>query len=214
MTEATTEQAAQTVPDTGDSSAADSPAVLIDTVTSEETATQEGQDTPTQSEGSTEQAEAAPTAYTFTAPEGSGVDVDSAPVRALGEQAATLGLSNEQAQQILNQVGPALTEHYQLQHRQMMEQWAEETRQHPEIGGSKLQQSLVEAKQAFATFDPDGQALEVLTQWGLVNHPAILGFAKRVRAAVSDGKFVAGSSREQQPQHTARHHFPGSDLND
>jgi len=214
MTEQTTEDAAQTVPDTGDTSAADSPTTLLDTVTLEETEDADGQNTPTPSEGSTKQEQVAPESYSFTQPEGSDVDVESGPVKALGEQAAKLGLSNEQAQNILDSVGPALTQHYQKVHSDMMEQWAEETRQDPEIGGVRLQQSLTEAKQAFATFDPDGKALEVLNQWGLVNHPAILGFAKRVRTAISDSKFVAGKSQEQAPQQSARQHFPGSDLND
>lgn len=212
MSEQTIEQAAQAVPATGDGNAAQSPTVLMDTVVSETAETQEGQSTPTDVEGQNTQAQTE--AFTFTAPEGAAIEIDSAPVRALGEAAAQHGLSNEQAQQVLNQVGPAFTQHYQQLHTQMMEQWAEETRQHPEIGGARLQQSLTEAKQAFATFDPDGKALEVLTEFGLVNHPAILGFAKRARTAVSEGKFIAGTAKAAQPQHTARQHFPGSNLND
>jgi subtilisin family serine protease len=212
--EQTIELAAQAAPDNGGSSAAESPTSLLDTVTSEGTATEEGQDTSAQPEGSNEPVQQDASAWTFTAPEGTNVDVGSSPVRALGEAAAQEGLSNEQAQKVLDQVGPAFTQHYQQLHQQMMEQWAAETKQHPEIGGAKLQQSLTEAKQAFATFDPEGHALQVLTEWGLVNHPAILGFAKRVRGAISDGRFVAGQSRDEAPQSTARSHFPGSDLND
>jgi len=213
MSEETIELAAQAAPDDGGSSAADSPTSLLDTVTSEDTATQESQDTSAQPEVSNEPVPQDASSWTFTAPEGTNVDVSSSPVQALGQAAAQQGLSNEQAQKVLDQVGPAFTEHYQKLHTQMMEQWANETRQHPEIGGAKLQQSLTEAKQAFATFDPDGQALQVLTEWGLVNHPAILGFAKRVRGAISDGRFVAGESREK-PQWSAKNHFPGVDLND
>lgn len=213
MSEQTTEQAAQTVPETGDSSAADSPTILMDTVTSEATESKDGQQTPTLIGGENTQAQDT-SSWTFEVPQGTEIDVGSMPVRALGDAAAQQGLSNEQAQQVLNQVGPAFTQHYQQLHQQMMEQWAEDTRNDPHIGGTRLQQSLTEAKQAFATFDPDGQALEVLTQWGLVNHPAILRFAQRARSAVSDGRFIAGTAKAAQPQHTARQHFPGSNLND
>jgi len=217
MTEqATTEEvAAQTVPSDSDSSAAESPSVLLDTVTSSDTEEQEGQEqAQTTSEASDENAPVVPDVYEFRSPDGSNVDVDSLPVQALGKAARESNLTNEQAQGILDQVGPALTQHYADQHKQLMAQWAKETEAHPELGGSKLQESLTTAKQAFATFDPSGEALEVLTQWGLVNHPAIIGFASRVRSSIGDGRFVTGGAGEAPQQSTAKLHFPGSDLNE
>ena len=132
----------------------------------------------------------------------------------MGEAAKDGKLTNDQAQAIYDKVGPALTQHYQDQHKQMMEQWAKDTEAHPEIGGTKLHESLTSGKQAFETFDPSGEALGVLTQWGLVNHPAIIRFASRVRSSISDGKFVTGGAGEAPQQSTAKLHFPGSDLNE
>ena len=215
MTEqATTEQAAQTVPSDSDSSAAESPPILLDTVTSSETEPQEGQQAQTESESTEENAAVAPDVYEFTSPEGSSVEVNSLPVQALGKAAKENNLSNAQAQGILDQVGPALTQHYASQHKEMIAKWASETEAHPELGGSNLQKSLTSAKQAFSTFDPSGEALEVLTQWGLVNHPAIIGFASRVRSSIGDGRFVAGGAGEAPQQNSAKLHFPGSDLNE
>ena len=210
MTEqvATEEVAAQTVPSDSDSSAAESPPILLDTVTSSETETQEGQQSQTESETSDQPV--VPDVFQFTAPDGSAV----AAVQALGKAAKESDLTNAQAQGILDQVGPALSQHYADQHKQLIAQWAKDTETHPELGGSKLQQSLTSAKQAFATFDPSGEALDVLTQWGLVNHPAIIGFASRVRSAIGDGRFVTGGEGEVPQQSSAKLHFPGSDLND
>lgn len=219
MTEQATskEEAVQTTPSDSDSSAAESPAVLLDTVSSEETKSQDGEQPQAESSesvASEENAPNAPEAYEFTSPEGNVVDVNSLPVQALGDAAREGNLTNEQAQSIYEKVGPALTRHYEDHHKQMIAQWAKDTEAHPEIGGTKLQESLTSAKQTFETFDPSGEALDLLTQWGLVNHPAIIGFASRVRSSISDGKFVAGGAGEAPQQSTAKLHFPGSDLND
>ena len=84
MSEETIELAAQAAPEDGGSSAAESPTSLLDTVTSEDTATQGSQDTSTQPEVSNEPVPQDASSWTFTAPEGTNVDVTSSPVQALG----------------------------------------------------------------------------------------------------------------------------------
>lgn len=225
-------EAAQTVPDSvGDSSAAETPSSLLDTVTSEvdesqpdgehteQAPAQQKAETPDakaeeSSEAKPEEPEGAPETYEWTSPEGSNIEVDSAPVSALGDAARELNLTNDQAQSILNKVGPALHKHYAEQHQAMIDGWRTALQSDPEVGGTKLHESMVAAKSFFAQFDPTGEALAELDRFGLSVMPAIVRFAVRGRAAISEGRVLADGSGDGQAKHSAKAHFPGSDLND
>lgn len=175
----------------------------------------EGQASPEQTETSDatdgesqgEQA-GAPESYEFTAPEGVTIEQDSAVIAAFSDHAKSLNLTQEQAQEQFSKLATAQADAAKAQHAALVESWANETRKHPTLGGENLQATMVKAAQSLATFDANGEAKALLTETGLINHPAIISLLVQHRDAISDDRFVAGNPAEEKPrERTAKDFF-------
>jgi len=160
----------------------------------------DGEKSPAEALGSDEGGEdgegSEPRTYeSFEIPEG--VDTFTEPVvEALGELANELNLSQEQAQKIVDRLGPA-----QLQAKEAVvdnanESWVKASRSDKEVGGAQYKPSLQSARRAIDRFaTPEFRKLMVGKGTQLVNHPEMLRFLARVGAATStDRKFTTGKS--------------------
>lgn len=124
-----------------------------------------------------------PEKYEFKSP-AEGKELDAGVMGSLGEVAKELGLSQENAQKIVDKMAPVLEGRQQEALTQARQQWAEQAKADKEFGGDKLPENLALAKKALDTFGtPELNTL--LRDSGLGNHPEI------IRAFVKAGKAIS-----------------------
>ena len=128
-----------------------------------------------------------PEKYEFVAPEGS--ELSDVVNEAYSEVARELNLSQEDAQKVIDAVSPKLAESQRSAIEAMQNKWADESRNHPEFGGDKFDQSLGQAKKVIGQFSPEGFG-EFLTETGLGNHPMMIEYALNVSKAMSEDSYV------------------------
>ncbi len=142
-----------------------------------------------------DKADGPPEEYDFQAPEG--VELDDEVVGAFSETARELGLSQEAAQKVLDNVSPVMAQRTAARLEAARSEWAESTQTDKEIGGEKLQENLATAKKALETFGtPELQTL--LNESGLGNHPEIIRAFYRAGKNISEDQFVNGQTRDAQ----------------
>lgn len=90
------------------------------------------------------QAEGAPAAYEFTAPDG--VTLDEQVVVAFKASAKELNLTNEAAQKLLSSMAPVMAARQAEQLQAHQQEWRGQAEADQEIGGVKLTESLATAK--------------------------------------------------------------------
>jgi len=132
----------------------------------------------------------APEKYELQAPEGKEFDADS--LAALEGVARDLNLDNASAQKIIDKIAPALAEKQSRALDAASAQWVGQVKADKEIGGDKLNESLVAARTALDQFgSADLRALLDTSRLG--NHPEVVKFMARVGQAISpDSKFIGG----------------------
>lgn len=144
----------------------------------------------------------APTAYEdFDIPEG--VSTFGEPVvAALGEVASELDLTQEQAQKVIDKLGPAQLEAQQAVVSNVTKTWVDASRADKEVGGTNYRASLGNARRAVDRFaTPEFRKLLVGKGTQLANHPEMLRFLSRVGAATSaDRKIVTGKQTPTAPK--------------
>jgi hypothetical protein len=87
-------------------------------------------------------------------------------------------------------------------HKQRVAGWAEETRNDPEVGGAKLNDTLAVARKTVALAPPEMK--EVLEKSGLGNHPAFIKWAYAVGKKLSEDSFVpSGGAAKAAPKDMA-----------
>lgn len=138
-----------------------------------------------------DEAEGAPEEYAeFEVPEGAALDQEL--LAEFKDQFKAENLTQTQAQERVNQ-GLALAAKWQEKaigmHQAQIDEWKNQTRTDPTIGGDKLPQVLAGAKQVRDQFGDEGLT-QVLNTFGLGNHPSVIRFFSNVRAAISDDVFV------------------------
>jgi hypothetical protein len=149
-------------------------------------------------------APAAPEKYEFKAPEGASA-FDDKVIETYAGVAKDLNLTQEQAQSVLDKVGPV------IQARQMEalktfyeplggmpDTWEAQTKADKEIGGDKLNENLAIATKVRDLGGPD--FVKVLNATGLGNHPAIVKTFVRFGKLLSEDKFVAGDRGARTPR--------------
>lgn len=88
-------------------------------------------------------------------------------------------------------------------HTQRVKGWADETRNDPEIGGAKLDETLAVARKTVALAPPEMK--EVLNASGLGNHPAFVKWAYAIGKKLSEDAFVpSGGAAKAAPVDTAQ----------
>jgi hypothetical protein len=148
---------------------------------------------------------AAPDKYEFKAPEG--VTFDGAIIDEFSTVAKELGLPQDAAQKVIDKLAPTIAKQNAQAISAAMESanavWVQATQTDKDIGGDKLNENLAVARKAldrFGTpelrkllgaFDAKGNP----TGTGLGNHPEIIRAFVKAGRAISEDKFVPGTTQ-------------------
>jgi len=144
----------------------------------------------TQKTESTETA-VVPETYTFTAPEGK--EYDPQVLEAFSGAAKEAALTQDAAQKLIDKMAPALAARQADQVQAVHKEWLDASTADKEFGGEKLTENLGVARKALDTFGtPELRTL--LDATGMGNHPDVIRLLFRVGKAISEDKFVGGSS--------------------
>jgi hypothetical protein len=144
-----------------------------------------------------------------------GADGDIAFVR---EMAKATGLTAEQAQKFFDQHAAVIARDEEAQAREMAQSRVDKIAQlkaDTEFGGPKYAESITKADQFLAKYDPNGELLAELKQFGLEVHPTLVRLFMRAGRDMGEGKFVqpgttgegkqrAASAEEMYPSMTKR----------
>ncbi|WP_368913933.1 peptidase [Providencia sp. 1701011] len=134
----------------------------------------------------------APEKYEFTA--GEGQELDKEAVAAFEPIARELGLSNEQAQKIVDVYGstimPQIAKQQEAAWQKQVTEWAETVKADKELGSVE---SIGNAQKAVDQFGTP-ELKQYLNDSGLGNHPELFRIFSRIGKAMSEDGFVSGSS--------------------
>jgi len=140
-----------------------------------------------------------PETYEFKAPEG--VTLDSAAIEGFTPIAKELGLSQDQAQKLVDFYASRSAEAEQANATALKEYNAaliKRVKEDPDIGGAALAQNLGKAKAAITKFGtPELQRL--LVESGFGNEPDVLKFLVRIGDFDSEDKLVRGGANRPIP---------------
>lgn len=143
----------------------------------------------------------APEAYEdFALPEGMEMDAD-----VLGEfknLAKELNIPQAKAQKLIDfqtQLATKQAEQYQAAVIKQGQEWANEVRNDPVLGGENYEKSVESAIKVIQSFG-DPALTELLKSTGLGNNPALFKFCHRISAAISEDKFVMPGSQTDSPK--------------
>lgn len=134
----------------------------------------------------------------FKLPEG--VKLDDAQVADLQATAKDLGLSQDQAQKLVDRelkvradVGAAA----QIEFKSTVAAWADQARADKDIGGDKLSGVLASAKKGVDTMEAQVPGLkQILDSTGFGNHPVAIKLFQKIGAMTGeDGKFLQGGAK-------------------
>lgn len=134
--------------------------------------------------------------------------LDDASIKLIEDVARKNNMSNEKAQ--------ALIEEQSKQYAQQVESWKSSwekaTRNDPEIGGNKFDESINFARRAIEKFDPDGKLKAELNRLGYGNHPEMVRAWAKVGRALADSEFTgsANSGGSGAPKSIAEQLYGGT----
>lgn len=135
----------------------------------------------------------APESYDFKAPEGV-EQLDSQLVETFTPLAKELGLSNDQAQKLVD-LAPQIQQRMAQQQAEawgkQLEAWVGEVKADRDIGGDNLPATMASAQKVMQQFGtPELKA--ALEQTGMGNHPELVRLFAKVGKAMGEDSFVAG----------------------
>ena len=145
---------------------------------------------------------AAPESYKdFEVPEGSESQFGESVIAKFGGVAKEVGLSQEQAQKLIDTLAPAQSEAQQTHVSNAMKRWETESREDAEVGGENYRSSLASARRAVDRFGtPELKTLLTGQSTRLANHPEVLRLLTRVGQAISpDRSLVSGGDVKATP---------------
>ena len=134
--------------------------------------------------------------YTFTAPEGISLDGDV--MKQYADAAKKLGVSQQNAQELINQLAPLMHQRAQEAVSQERSSWENASRADKEFGGEKLNESLAVAKKALSQFGTP-ELSKLLNETGLGNHPEVIRAWYRAGQAISEDRYVGGNQSGAKP---------------
>lgn len=142
----------------------------------------------------------APEKYEFKAPEGQQFNADV--IAKFSEVAKKLNLSQDGAQELLDQVAPQIAAAQQSAFQNAVKGWGESAKADKEFGGDKFDANLAVAKKAIDAFGtPELRTL--LDQSGLGNHPEVIRAFYRAGKAISEDRHVPGGTKPSTPSRDA-----------
>ncbi|CFQ87963.1 MULTISPECIES: peptidase [Yersinia] len=142
----------------------------------------------------------APEKYEFKAPE-EGQDLDAEALATFEPVARELGLSQEQAQKLVDIYGKDIVPKLQQQQaeawQKQTEQWGNDVKADKEIGGDKLTANIGMAQKALDQFGTP-ELRTYLEQTGLGNHPDLVRFCVKIGKSMGEDSMVMASSGGQR----------------
>lgn len=136
-----------------------------------------------------------PDKYEFTAPEGSTLNEGS--LAHFSEISREIGLSQEQAQAVINKMAPVIAAQSVEAVRAAQAEWKAAQVTDKEFGGDQLAANLGIARKALQAFGTP-ELTQLLNQSGLGDHPEILRAFYRAGKAISEDTFVSGNMGRAQ----------------
>jgi len=137
--------------------------------------------------------ETAPIEYTdFSLPEG--LDVPEENIASFKEMAKTAGLSQEQAQKMLDSQASALIadrEAAKLHKEQEQKAWVDELKKDADFGGSKMKETVDRANRSIRQFGSP-ELITLLKDTGYANNPHVVRMLAKFDRAFSEDKLVEG----------------------
>lgn len=131
----------------------------------------------------------------FSFPEG--VEIDADVMTEFKGLAKELGITQEAAQKLIDlqaSMEEKRAETLQQMVADQSQQWANQVKNDPEIGGENYDQSVALAVKTIETFgSPELRTL--LNDSGLGNHPELVKFCHRIGKAISEDKLVMGGTQ-------------------
>jgi len=106
--------------------------------------------------------------------------------------AKTHGLSNDAAQEMLNREDNAIANFVIKSHDQqeaLISDWAEQTKNDPQLGGDNLKETVIHAKKAAEAFGSESFIKEI-RETGYGNHPEFVRFLSKIGSLMSDDKLI------------------------
>lgn len=131
-----------------------------------------------------------PEKYDLKLPEGA--LVDKSRVEEISNLAREKGLSNEQAQDLLNRENDAVVKYHNAQQdhvNKMREEWKQQVLQDKELGGDNLNKNVELAHRALKEFGSPALR-EQLETTGLGNHPELVRMLSRVGKIIGEDKII------------------------
>lgn len=144
--------------------------------------------------------EGAPDAYDFKVPEGASTFGEPV-VEAFAGVAKEIGLSQEQAQRVIDALAPAQLDAQRAVVTSTLDGWAKAARTDEEVGGANYKASLANARRAFDRFGtPELKQLLTGENTQLMNHPEVLRFMARVGKQISPDRSLVNGKAPTKPK--------------
>ena len=136
----------------------------------------------------------------FKPPEGV-KDMDPVITGAFSAKAAALGLTQEQAQGIIDAVAPVMDKQALARRDAMLTTYAETVKADPELGGVNYDKNLGIAQRALNTFaTPE---LKALLEQGMGSHPEVMRMLLRIGKGMREDILVKPDANNANAQHRA-----------
>ena len=134
-----------------------------------------------------------------------------------------LGLTQEQGQRLIDLhakhwLGGMLNQQelFEQELDRRVTQWGEQTKAHPEFGGTRLNESLTSIRRAIAHLGGEKLARALDQETGLINHPEVFAAFARAGKLFAEDRFVGGSpagGEPNTPSSMAARVYPGMARN-
>ena len=134
-----------------------------------------------------------------------------------------LGLTQEQGQKLIDLhakhwLGGMLNQQelFEQELDRRVAQWGEQTKAHPEFGGTRLGESLASVRRAIAHLGGEKLAHALDKETGLINHPEVFAAFARAGKLFAEDRFVGGSpagASPDSPSAMAARVYPGMTRN-
>ena len=134
-----------------------------------------------------------------------------------------LGLTQEQGQKLIDLhakhwLGGMLDQQelFEQELDRRVAQWGEQTKAHPEFGGTRLNESLASVRRAIAHLGGEKLAYVLDKETGLINHPEVFAAFARAGKLFAEDRFVGGSpagGEPNTPSSMAARVYPGMARN-
>lgn len=161
--------------------------------------------------GNTDKGAEQPVTYDLKAPEG--YDFADGELEAITDRAKELGLSNEQAQALVEmkaEWSQRSQDEAQASLGKLAESWAEQVKADKEFGGERFNESLQDVKRAMDGFASD-ELKAALDETGFGNHPELFRFVARIGKALREDGSITANGGNSSPRTPASVMYPSKE---